>query len=165
MLEIKLYPLPLTWLESSNPTIKGMMEENSWKNRSNWYHVRQIVQLDWSKTAKHFSVNSCGKFTWKLTWKIEASRQASKQVNFSHEADTRYFSYFWAVISAMYVVLFILGKCLLYSYQLLLIFTEVWLYNFFVSHDDFQMACFFLHLTSQLVSVKNKLLQCFMETS
>ena len=123
------------------------------------------MQLDWSKTAKHFSVNSCGKFTWKLTWKIEASRQASKQVNFSHEADTRYFSYFWAVISAMHVVLFILGKCLLYSYQLLLIFTEVWLYNFFVSHDDFQMACFFLHLTSQLVSVKNKLLQCFMETS
>ena len=35
-------------------------------------------------------------------------------------------SYFWVVISVMYVVLFILGKCLLDSDQLF-IFAEVWL--------------------------------------
>ena len=59
----------------------------------------------------------------------------------------------------MYVVLFILGKCLLDSYQLFLIFTEVWLYNFCVSWQDFQMGCFFFHCW-HLVSVKNKLLWC-----
>ena len=33
-----------------NHTIKGMTEENSKKNRSDLYHVRQIVQLDWPMT-------------------------------------------------------------------------------------------------------------------
>ena len=45
----------------------------------------------------------------------------------------RYFSFLWVVILATYVVLFILGDCLLDSYQLILIFTEVLLYNFHLS--------------------------------
>ena len=62
MLDIKMYLLPLIWLESWSHTIKGMIEENSQKNISNLCHLRKITQLDWSKTAKHFSVNSRGKF-------------------------------------------------------------------------------------------------------
>ena len=45
----------------------------------------------------------------------------------------RYFSCLWVVILATYVVLFILGDCLLDSYQLILIFIEVLLYNFHLS--------------------------------
>ena len=37
----------------------------------------------------------------------------SKHVNSSFPLSDRYFSGFWLVISAKYVVLFILGKCLL----------------------------------------------------
>ena len=34
-------PHPLIWLESWSHTIKkGMIEENSWKNRNSWYHER-----------------------------------------------------------------------------------------------------------------------------
>ena len=44
--------------------------------------------------------------------------QASKQVDSSFIPSDRYFSAFWVVISAIYVVLFILGKCLLDFYQL-----------------------------------------------
>ena len=106
-------PPPLDWLESWSHTIKGMIKENSWKNRSNQYHMRQIAWLDWSKTAKHFSVNSCEKF---LSWQV-ASRRAGKQASGFHPSD-RYFSFFWVVISTMHVVLFILGKCLLDSNQL-----------------------------------------------
>ena len=109
-------------------TMKGMTEENSRKNWSDQYHVREIARLDWSKTAKYFSVNSHGKF---LSWR-EASRQAGKQASGFLSSD-RYFSFFWVVISTIYVVLFILGKCFLDSYQLFLIFTEVWLYNSRVS--------------------------------
>ena len=59
-------------------------------------------------------------------------KQAGKQASGFSPLD-RYFSFFWVVISVMYVALFILGKCLLYSYQLLFIFIEVQLYNFHVS--------------------------------
>ena len=66
-------------------TMKGMTEENSRKNWSDQYHVREIALLDWSKMAKHFSVNSREKF---LSWH-EVSRQAgSKQVDFSPQSDT-----------------------------------------------------------------------------
>ena len=58
-------------------TMKGIAEENSRKYWSDQYHVREIARLDWSKTAKHFSVNSRRKF---LSWR-EASRQASKWVS------------------------------------------------------------------------------------
>ena len=74
---MKMYLLPLIWLESWSHTIKGMIEENSQKNRSDQYHVRLIVWLDWSKTAKHFSVNSHRKF---LSWH-EVSRQAGKWIS------------------------------------------------------------------------------------
>ena len=40
MLDIKMYPLPLIWLESWSHTKKGMIEENSLKNRSDQYHLR-----------------------------------------------------------------------------------------------------------------------------
>ena len=73
----KNVPLPLIWLESWSHTIKGMIEENSQKNRSNQYHVRLIAWLDWSKTAKHFSVNSHRKF---LSWH-EVSWQAGKWIS------------------------------------------------------------------------------------
>ena len=76
-----------------------------------------IAQLDWSKTAKHFSVNSRGKF---LSWH-ETRMQAGKQASGFLFSD-RYFSFFWVVISTIYVVLFILGKSLLDSYQLFFIF-------------------------------------------
>ena len=59
-------------------------------------------------------------------------KQAGKQASGFPPSD-RYFSFFWVVISMIYVVLFILGKYLLASYQLFLIFTEIWLYNFCVS--------------------------------
>ena len=43
-----------------------------------------------------------------------------------------------------YTVLFILGKCLMDPEQIILIFAEVWHYNFHVSQQDFQEAGFFL---------------------
>ena len=116
---------PLDWLESWSHAIKGMIEENSQKNRTNRYHMRWIVWLDWSK---HISVNSHGKF---LSWH-EESRWAGDQASGFILSD-RYFSFFWVVISMVYVVLSILGKCLLDSYQIFLVFAEVWLHNFCVS--------------------------------
>ena len=86
------------------------------------------MRLAWSKTGNQFSVNSREKF---LSGH-EANKQAGKQASGFLPSD-RYSSFFRVVISMMYVVLFILGKCLLDSYQLFLIFAEVWLYGFRVS--------------------------------
>ena len=80
----KNVPPPLDWLKSWSHAIKGMIKENSWKNRSDQYHMKQTAWLDWSKTAKHFSVNSCEKF---LSWQ-EVSRRAGKQVDFTPQTDT-----------------------------------------------------------------------------
>ena len=77
MLDIKMYPFPLIWLESWSHTMKGMIEDNYQTNRSEQYHVRKIAWLDWPKTAKHFSVNSGGKF---LSWH-EVNRRASKWIS------------------------------------------------------------------------------------
>ena len=77
MLDIKMYPFPLIWLESWSHTMKGMIEDNYQTNRSEQYHVKKIAWLDWPKTAKHFSVNSGGKF---LSWH-EANRRASKWIS------------------------------------------------------------------------------------
>ena len=60
-------------------------------------------------------------------------RQAGKQASSGFLPSDRYFSFFWVVISVMYVVFFILGRFLSDSYQLFFIFTEVWLFNFCVS--------------------------------
>ena len=103
----KMYPFPLIWLESWNHTMKGILEVNSGENRSDLYNVRWIARLDWSKTAKQFSVNARGKF---LNW-----HEVSGQVDSSFPLLNRYFSTFWLVISVNYVVLFFLGKCLLDS--------------------------------------------------
>ena len=81
MLHLKMYPLPYIWQDSYSRAIKGMMEENFQKNRSGRYHARYIAQIDWSKTAKKFSVNSRGKF---LSWH-EARRHASKWISLLRE--------------------------------------------------------------------------------
>ena len=100
-------------LESWNHSIKGMIEANSQKNRSNLYHMTYIVQLGWSKTTKHFSVNP-ENF---LVDTKQAGKQVSKQVDSSFPPSDRNFSAFWVAILAKYVVLFILGKCLFDSYN------------------------------------------------
>ena len=53
---------------------------------------------------------------------LTGSKQASKQVEFL--PSDRYFSFFWVVISVTYIVLFVLGKCLLDSYELFFKYTE-----------------------------------------
>ena len=73
---MKMYPFPLIWLEFWSHTIKGMIEENSRKNKSDRYQVRYVARLDWLKTAKQFSANSRGKF---LSWR-EAIRQVNKWI-------------------------------------------------------------------------------------
>ena len=79
------------------------------------------MQLDWSKTAKQFPANSHRKLLFVII------RRAGKQVLGLQ------FTAFQVVILVKYSVLFILGKCLLDSEQVILIFTEVWSYNFHVS--------------------------------
>ena len=83
-----------------------------------WYKSGNLI----GQKQKHFSVNTHRKFL----------KQAGKQARGFLPSD-RYFSFFWIIILTMFVVPFILGKCLLNSYQLFLIFTEVWLYNFCIS--------------------------------
>ena len=63
----------------------------------------------------------------------QVSRQASAQPAVFRYQKFRYFSAFWVVILVKYTVLFILGKCLMNSEQVILIFTEVWHYKFDVS--------------------------------
>ena len=65
------------------------------------------MQLDWSKTTKHFSVHSCRKF---LSWH-KTRRWAGEQASGILPWD-RYFSFFWVVISTMYII-FHLGKMLI----------------------------------------------------
>ena len=63
-----------------------------------------------------------------------AGEQVSKQVDFSSQTDTFHsFGYIVTSITYVVLVLFILGKCLLDSYQLFLIYIDVWLYNSHVS--------------------------------
>ena len=127
MLDIKMYPLALIWLESWSHTIKGMIEENYRKNSNDRYHLRWIAPLDWPKTAKHFSANSHRTFH---SWHEMIRRAGKKSIGFL--PSDRCFS-LWVVISLMHIVHFILSKCLLDSYQLILIFTDVWFYKFCVS--------------------------------
>ena len=83
------------------------------------------------------------------------SEQASKQVDPSFLPSHSYFSAIWVVISASYVLLFILGKWLLDSYQLVLIFTEGG-YIIFMYHSKT-----FIHHVSFSIS-QGLVLQCFM---
>ena len=129
-----MYLLTLIRLESWNHTIKEMKEVSFGKNNSGLYHVRKIARLDWSKSAKQFSVNSRRKLLFYycpysfqgtflqlnlLQLPINELKQNSKQVDSSFPLSDKYFSVFWVVISAKYVVLFILEKCLLHSYSYL----------------------------------------------
>ena len=86
MLNIKCVPLTLIWLKSWSHAIKRMIEENSWKNRSDWYHVRKIGWLDWLKTAKHFWVNSRRKFL--------SSHEASREQASGFLPSGRYLPFF-----------------------------------------------------------------------
>ena len=76
----------------------------------------------------------------KLTWKIslsvsgkQATRQASTRPGVFLSQNFRYFTSFKVVNLEKYTVLFVLGKCFMDSEQVILIFSEVWLYNFHVS--------------------------------
>ena len=101
------------------------------KNKVWQCHVSKVMQLDWSKTAKHFSLYSRRKFLCQL-------------------ASSFPFSDFYILLSPLgcyfsgLSCIFHFGQCLVNSYQLLLIFTEVWSYNFHISLQDFLMAGFFL---------------------
>ena len=93
--------------------------------------MRKITWLDWSKTAKQFSV-----LTRKISLSVsgeQASRQASAWPGTFLSQNFRCFPYFKVVILVKYTFLFVLGKCFMDSEQVSLIFTEVWLYNFHVS--------------------------------
>ena len=61
------------------------------------------------------------------------SRQASTLPAVLLSQDFRYFPVFYVVILVKYTVLLVLGKCLMDSGQVILIFTDVWPYNFHVS--------------------------------
>ena len=63
----------------------------------------------------------------------QASWQASTRPGVFLSQNLRYFPVFYVVILVKYAVLFVLGKCLMDSEQVILIFTEVWPYNFHVS--------------------------------
>ena len=76
------------------------------------YYVSWIAWVNCLKMAKHFSVNSGRKFISLH----EASRRAAEQTSGFLPSD-RYFSFFWVVISVMYVGLFIVGKFLLFVYH------------------------------------------------
>ena len=61
----------------------------------------------------------------------QASSQASAWPGVFLSQKFKYFLAFLVVILVKYNVLFILGKCLMDSEQVILIFTEVWLNNFY----------------------------------
>ena len=85
--------------------------------------------LDWSKLAKQFSVNSQRKFICQY----QASRQASAWLAVFVSQNFKYFPAFKLVILVKYIVLFVLGKCLMDSKEVIFIFTGVWPFNFHVS--------------------------------
>ena len=90
------------------------------------------MRLGWSKMAKQFSVNSHGK----SLCQYQASRQVSTRPGVFLSKNFRYFpsflSYYFSEIYCTFCFGPV-GKCLMDSEQLILIFTEVWLYNFHVS--------------------------------
>ena len=63
------------WYDKKSLTdpFKGSPRGIHGKKQSRQYHLSKITRLDWSKTAKQFSVNSRGKFICQY----QASRQAS----------------------------------------------------------------------------------------
>ena len=63
----------------------------------------------------------------------QASKHLASSSSFFLSEIFRYVPAFQAVIFVKYPLLFILSKCLMDSYQVLLIFTEIWPYDFHVS--------------------------------
>ena len=87
------------------------------------------MRFYWPKTAEQFSVNLRGKFLCQY----QASKQAIIWPGIFLSQNFRYFPAFQVLILVKYTVFFVLGKCLIYSEQVILIFTEVCPYNFHVS--------------------------------
>ena len=81
-------------------------------------------QTVFSKLTRKISLSVSGK---------QASRQASDQPGVFLSQNFRFFPAFQVVILVKYTVLFVLGKHLMDFEQVILIFTEVWPYNFHVS--------------------------------
>ena len=116
------------------------------KNRNLWSKIiQQVVKLAYSRWLRWSMPHSDQKEKRLRNVKKTRSQRASRLARSGFFSSDRYFSFFWVVISTMYVLLFILGKCLLDFHLLFLIFTKAWLYNFDVSQEDFHMACFFFH--------------------
>ena len=95
--------------------------------------MSKIMWLDWSKMAKQFSVTSRGK----SLCQYQASRQAGKpaiclESFFLRILDT-FHPFNLSCYLVKYTVLFVLGKCLMDSEEVILIFTEAWLYIFNLS--------------------------------
>ena len=112
--------------------IQGMATWNSWEK------IKSAIPCEQNYTA--WLVKYCKTVFSKLTQKIsllvsdeQASRQASPQPGVFLSQNFRYFPSFQVVTLVKYTVLFVLGKCLMDSEEVILIFTEVWFYNFHVS--------------------------------
>ena len=91
-----------------------------------------MTWLDWSETAKQFSVKSREKFLSQDQAGRPARTQAARTGAFLSQ-NFRYFSFFSVVSLVKYTFLFVLGKCFMDSEQVFSTFTEVWPYNFYVS--------------------------------
>ena len=63
----------------------------------------------------------------------QGGRQASAGPGVFLSQNFSYFPALQVVVLVTYTVLFILGKCLMDSEQVILIYTEVWSYNFHLS--------------------------------
>ena len=136
----KLTEMEQNWIIS---TPYGLIK-NLWQIHSRDSHVEftgknKVGNTTWVKLRgligqKRKTVFS--KFTRKVSLSVsgkQASRQASARPGVFPCQNFRYFPSFYVVILVKYTVLFVLGKCLMDSEQVILIFTEVWLYNFHVS--------------------------------
>ena len=140
-----------------------MTKENSQKNRADQY-LRYIVWLDQSKTVINFLVDT-----------KRAGLQASKWIS-----PLRQILFILLGSYLNNVALFILGKCLSikifailkkkrqYNTSIYILYcsvTYIVLFFTFVYHGKTFRWHVSFSISQQIVSVKNILLQCFMETS
>ena len=74
--QIELYSLPYGFIKNLRQIqLRDSHVKFKGKTKVGNYHMSKITRLDWSKTAKQFSVNSCRKFLcqyqasrWASTW-------------------------------------------------------------------------------------------------
>ena len=99
-------------------------------------HINNENYLMCKKIWNEFNMKNMGYYRYSQTClndQYQASMQASAQPAVFLFQNFRYFPAFYIVILVKYTVLFILDKYLMDSEQVILIFTEVWSYNFHVS--------------------------------